>query len=140
MVRAFVRLRQLLSSNAELARKLESLEKKYDAQFKVVFDAIRVAVGRSSVRSEISVEPHAKQFSSPIGAAYSAPDGAWDYFDFGFYKYAAPTALQGANPNGIDSLAPARSALAGRRLPRVELPEITASAPSRIASTPARAE
>lgn len=41
VVRAFVRLRQLLSSNAELARKLESLEKKYDAQFKVVFDAIR---------------------------------------------------------------------------------------------------
>ena len=41
VVRAFVRLRQLLSSNAELARKLESLEQKYDAQFKVVFDAIR---------------------------------------------------------------------------------------------------
>ena len=41
VVRVFVRLRQMLSSNAELARKLESLEKKYDAQFKVVFDAIR---------------------------------------------------------------------------------------------------
>ena len=41
IMRAFVKLRQLLSSNAELARKLESLEKKYDAQFKVVFDAIR---------------------------------------------------------------------------------------------------
>jgi hypothetical protein len=41
VVRVFVRLRQLLSSNVELARKLESLEKKYDAQFKVVFDAIR---------------------------------------------------------------------------------------------------
>ncbi|HZF01758.1 MAG TPA: ORF6N domain-containing protein [Methylomirabilota bacterium] len=41
IMRAFVRLRQMLSSNAELARKLESLEKKYDAQFKVVFDAIR---------------------------------------------------------------------------------------------------
>jgi hypothetical protein len=41
VVRAFVKLRQMLSSNAELARKLESLEKKYDAQFKVVFDAIR---------------------------------------------------------------------------------------------------
>ena len=41
VVRAFVRLRQLLSSNAELARKLESLEKKYDTQFRAVFDAIR---------------------------------------------------------------------------------------------------
>ena len=41
VVRAFVRLRQLLSSNTELARKLEALERKYDTQFKVVFDAIR---------------------------------------------------------------------------------------------------
>jgi phage regulator Rha-like protein len=41
VVRAFVKLRQLLASNAELARKLAAIEKKYDAQFKVVFDAIR---------------------------------------------------------------------------------------------------
>jgi len=41
IMRAFVRLRQMLSANAELARKLEALEKKYDAQFRVVFDAIR---------------------------------------------------------------------------------------------------
>jgi phage regulator Rha-like protein len=41
VVRAFVRLRLLLASNAELARKLESLENKYDRQFKIVFDAIR---------------------------------------------------------------------------------------------------
>lgn len=41
IMRAFVKLRQLLSSNTELARKLGALEKKYDAQFKVVFDAIR---------------------------------------------------------------------------------------------------
>lgn len=41
IVRAFVRLRQILASNAELAKKLESLEKKYDSQFKIVFDAIR---------------------------------------------------------------------------------------------------
>jgi hypothetical protein len=41
IMRAFVRLRRLLSSNAELARKLNELERKYDAQFRVVFDAIR---------------------------------------------------------------------------------------------------
>ncbi len=41
IMRAFVRLRQMLSSNAELARKLAALESKYDAQFKIVFDAIR---------------------------------------------------------------------------------------------------
>jgi len=40
IMRAFVRLRQLLASNDRLARKLEALEKKYDAQFKVVFEAI----------------------------------------------------------------------------------------------------
>jgi hypothetical protein len=41
IMRAFVRLRQILASNAQLARKLAQPEKKYDAQFKVVFDAIR---------------------------------------------------------------------------------------------------
>ena len=44
IMRAFVRLRKLLASNEELARKLALLEKKYDAQFKVVFDAIRELV------------------------------------------------------------------------------------------------
>ena len=41
IMRAFVQLRNLLSSNKNLSRKLEELEKKYDSQFKVVFDAIR---------------------------------------------------------------------------------------------------
>jgi hypothetical protein len=41
IMRAFVRLRQMLQRNADLARKLAALEDKYDAQFKVVFDAIR---------------------------------------------------------------------------------------------------
>jgi hypothetical protein len=41
IMRAFVRLRQLLSSHAELARKLHELEKKYDKQFAIVFEAIR---------------------------------------------------------------------------------------------------
>ena len=41
IMRAFVRLRRILASNADLARKLDALEKKYDAQFRVVFDAIR---------------------------------------------------------------------------------------------------
>lgn len=41
IMRAFVKLRRLLATNAELARKLAELESRYDAQFKVVFDAIR---------------------------------------------------------------------------------------------------
>ncbi|HEY2513751.1 MAG TPA: ORF6N domain-containing protein [Polyangiaceae bacterium] len=41
IMRAFVRLREMLSTHADLARKLVALERKYDAQFRVVFDAIR---------------------------------------------------------------------------------------------------
>jgi hypothetical protein len=41
IMRTFVRLRQMLGANEELARKLATLERRYDAQFRVVFDAIR---------------------------------------------------------------------------------------------------
>ena len=41
IMRAFVRLRRILASHAELARKLDAMEKKYDGQFRIVFDAIR---------------------------------------------------------------------------------------------------
>ena len=41
IMRAFVRLRRMLEKHADLALKLEAMERKYDQQFKVVFDAIR---------------------------------------------------------------------------------------------------
>lgn len=41
VVRAFVRLRQMLASQEEFAQKLDALERKYDDQFKVVFQALR---------------------------------------------------------------------------------------------------
>lgn len=41
IMRTFVRLRQMLASNEELARKLAALERKYDKRFKVVFDTLR---------------------------------------------------------------------------------------------------
>ncbi len=41
IMRAFVELRRMPASHADLAHKLSALEKKYDEQFKVVFDAIR---------------------------------------------------------------------------------------------------
>jgi ORF6N domain len=41
IMRAFVKLRQMLASNAELVRRLDELESNYDKQFRVVFDAIR---------------------------------------------------------------------------------------------------
>ena len=47
IMRTFVRLRQILASHTDLARKLAALEKKYDAQFKAVFDAIQI--GRAHV-------------------------------------------------------------------------------------------
>ena len=46
IMRAFVGLRRMVASNAELARRLHELEKKYDAQFKVVFDTIRALMAR----------------------------------------------------------------------------------------------
>jgi len=41
IMRAFVRLRRMLTSHADLARKIAALEAKYDERFKVVFDALR---------------------------------------------------------------------------------------------------
>jgi hypothetical protein len=41
IMRAFVRLREMLASHADLARRLDELERKYDRQFAVVFEAIR---------------------------------------------------------------------------------------------------
>ena len=41
IMRTFVRLRQMLASHKDLTRKLTALERKYDVQFKIVFDAIR---------------------------------------------------------------------------------------------------
>lgn len=41
IMRAFVRLRRMLESNAELSRRLDALERKYDGPFRAVFDAIR---------------------------------------------------------------------------------------------------
>ena len=58
VVRTFVRLRQILATHTELARKLAVLEKKYDTQFQVVFDAIR----------ELMTPPEPKK-KRPIGFA-----------------------------------------------------------------------
>jgi hypothetical protein len=41
IMRAFVQLREMIGSNKTLARRLSELEKKYDGQFRVVFEAIR---------------------------------------------------------------------------------------------------
>ena len=54
IMRVFVRLRSVLESHVDLARKLEQLERKYDAKFTVVFDAIReLMVPPATVRRRI---------------------------------------------------------------------------------------
>jgi len=44
IMRAFVQMRQLIEGNKELAKKIGELEKKYDGQFKMVFDAIKTLI------------------------------------------------------------------------------------------------
>lgn len=58
IMRAFVRLREVLATHKDLARKLEEMEKKYDAQFRVVLDAMK----------ELMAPPEAEQ-KRPIGFA-----------------------------------------------------------------------
>jgi hypothetical protein len=52
IMRAFVRLRQMLAANKELAQRLDELEQKYDAQFKIVFEAIRQLMAPPEQESE----------------------------------------------------------------------------------------
>jgi hypothetical protein len=52
IMRAFVQLRKMISSHADLERKLVALEKKYDQQFRVVFDAIRALMSPPEKRQK----------------------------------------------------------------------------------------
>ena len=61
IMRAFVKLRNILASNVELSRRLDELEKKYDRNFKVVFDAIRALMSPTpSKRKQIGFRPVSK--------------------------------------------------------------------------------
>ncbi len=51
IMRTFVRLREMISSNKALARRLSELEKKYDGQFQVVFEAIRELMAEPTPKS-----------------------------------------------------------------------------------------
>lgn len=54
IVRAFVNLREILSTHSELAKKITELEAKYDKQFKVVFQALRALMHDEALTTEIS--------------------------------------------------------------------------------------
>jgi hypothetical protein len=51
IMRTFVQLRRLMDSNRQLARKIEAMEKKYDEQFAVVFDAIKRLIAEDDARA-----------------------------------------------------------------------------------------
>ena len=53
IMRTFVRLREILAAHANLARRLNDLEKKYDRQFAVVFDAIRRLMSPATQKPEM---------------------------------------------------------------------------------------
>jgi hypothetical protein len=65
IVRAFVRLRKMLLTNTDRARKLADLEQKYDAQFKVVFDAIRQLMAPSPAPPGPQIGFHVKEDAVP---------------------------------------------------------------------------
>jgi hypothetical protein len=69
-MRTFVKLREMMATHKDLARKLEELEKKYDGQFQVVFEAIRLLI-------EIDEEPKRKiGYIRESRAVYRTP-GPW---------------------------------------------------------------
>jgi ORF6N domain len=65
IMRTFVRLRRLLETNAELARRLDELEQKYDAQFGIIFDAIRQLMAPP--------DPPRRRLGFPIGTQDESP-------------------------------------------------------------------
>jgi hypothetical protein len=123
IMRAFVRLRGMLESNAELARKLAALEKRYDAQFEVVFDAIRdlmvlrgdLSGGSAFTREVARVLPH-RRYSRKNAACWST-------------ARSVHAAIRARAPSGTPTCRAASTAVArsrsyrrfaGRSAPRLE--------------------
>lgn len=68
IMRAFVALRQMLASHADLAQRLDALERRYDGQFRVVFRAIRELMETPSPpRKQIGFRSQAKLGGAPPG-------------------------------------------------------------------------
>jgi hypothetical protein len=65
IMRAFVRLREMLLSNADLARKLADLEQKYDSQFRAVFEAIRQLMAPPPAPPKPEIGFHVKEDAAP---------------------------------------------------------------------------
>jgi phage regulator Rha-like protein len=74
IIRVFVKLREMIASHKDLVRRLDELEKKYDAQFRVVFDAIR----------ELMTPPDEEQ--RKIGFLAKESRAIYETRDHGHYK------------------------------------------------------
>jgi len=75
IMRTFVQLRRLMDSNRDLARQIDSIEKKYDQQFRVVFDAIKRLVAEDEARKSIprrEIGFHVKEDAVPYRAKRKA--------------------------------------------------------------------
>ena len=57
IMRAFVRYQEILGGHRALRSKLDALEKKYDAQFKIVFDAIRLLIPQAASAKTVGFRP-----------------------------------------------------------------------------------
>jgi hypothetical protein len=107
IMRTFVRLRELLSSHVDLARKLTSLEQKYDSQFKAVFDAIRALMAAPATtkrkigfRSEGAQHPWRCGDGKPVppqvsdghvNQASGTTTAAWPYFSMALLPSSSVT-------------------------------------------------
>jgi len=68
IMRTFVRLREIMATHEELARKIEEMERKYDSQFAMVFEAIRELIDSPEPkRKEIGFHAREKQTAYKVG-------------------------------------------------------------------------
>jgi hypothetical protein len=74
IMRAFVRLRRILADNADLAHRLDELERKYDVQFKVVFDAIRQLMEKPKAKPIGKIGFHVREKMAKYTAGGSTND------------------------------------------------------------------
>ena len=73
IMRTFVRLREMLTTHEELRRKIDAMEKRYDARFQAVFEAIRQML-ETPIPAKKPIGFHAR-FGYPSKSAKSAKGG-----------------------------------------------------------------
>jgi hypothetical protein len=79
IMRAFVKLRQMAASHKDLLRKIEEMEKKYDGQFRAVFEAIRQLMTPTDIpRRKIRPEPSGKAVRRMAAAGTTSEEGGGD--------------------------------------------------------------